>query len=81
MEAILFPFDIENVLLLLWENCPLDAKYCHKCGDRLKREASVDEGSRKDESGCSASANGNGTRTSGLVTFAQFRAQKEEDRS
>ena len=30
------------------QNCPLEAKYCHKCGDRLQenvteREASVDE--------------------------------------
>ena len=45
---IVFSFKFENVLLLCGKNCPLKAKHCHKCGDRLKqnvseREASVDE--------------------------------------
>ena len=44
---------------------------------------SVDEGSRKDESGSepTTSATGSGTGASGFLTFAQFRARKEEDRS
>lgn len=68
------------------ENCPLEAKYCHKCGDRLQHNATegaaiVDEGSKKDESDGSASATGSGSKASGLLTFAQFRARKEEDRS
>ena len=42
MEAILFPFDF--VLLFFWG----EAKYCHRCGDRLQKnvpegEAIVDE--------------------------------------
>ena len=70
------------------QNCPLEAKYCHKCGDLLKQyvnegAGSVDEGSKKDESGSepSTSATGSGIGASGLLTFAQFRARKEEDRS
>ena len=58
------------------QNCPLQAKYCHKCGDLLKQNVtegagSVDEGSKKDESGSKPSGSGIG---------AQFRARKEEDR-
>ena len=38
------------------QNCSLEAKYCHKCRDLLKQNltegaGSVDEGSKKDESG------------------------------
>ena len=67
------------------QNCPLEAKYCHKCGDLLKQyvnegAGSVDEGSKKDESGSEPST-GSGIGASGLLTFAQFRARKEEDRS
>ena len=70
------------------QNCPLKAKYCHKCRDLLKQyviegAGSVDEGSKKDESGSepSTSATGSSIGASGLLTFAQFRARKEEDRS
>jgi len=47
MKDALLPFDFGDVLLLLLENCPLEAKYCHKYGDRLKqnvteREACID---------------------------------------
>ena len=69
------------------ENCPLEAIYCHKCGDRLKQNVtegagSVDEGSKKDESGGSASAAGGGSGASGLLTFASFEPQrKRTDRS
>ena len=70
------------------QNCPLEAKYCHKCGERLKQyvtkgAGSVDEGSKKDESGSepSTSATGSSIGASGLLTFAQFRSRKEEDRS
>lgn len=45
VEAILFP---GMFCCSCGENCPLEAKYCHQCGDPLKqnvteREASVDE--------------------------------------
>jgi len=48
MKDALLPFDFGDVLLLLLENCPLEAKYCHKHEDRLKqnvteREACIDE--------------------------------------
>ena len=43
---------------------------------------SVDQGSKKDESGSepSTSATGSSIGASGLLTFAQFRSRKEEDR-
>ena len=67
-------------------NCPLEAKYCHKCGHRLQQNAteataSVDESSKKDQSGGSGCSTGSRSEASGLLTFAQFRARKEEDRS
>ena len=49
MEAILFPAsNLKMFCSSCGQNCPLEAKYCHKCGDRLQqnvseREASVDE--------------------------------------
>ena len=77
MEAILFP--VSNLKMFCsscGQNCSLEAKYCHKCGDLLKQNVtegagSVDEGSKKDESGSKPSGSGIG---------AQFRARKEEDR-
>ena len=68
------------------QNCPLEAKYCHKCGELLQQNVtegagSVDEGSKKDESDSKPGATRSGIGTSGLLTFAQFRSQKEEDRS
>ena len=74
--GVLLPFDFENVLLFLWENRLLEAKNCHKCVDSLKqnvteRAASLDEGSKKDESGSRASATGSGSEASGLLTFAK----------
>ena len=62
------------------QNCPLEAKYCHRCGDLLKQNVTegaggVDEGSKKDESGSKPSATGSGIGASG------FRARKEDDRS
>jgi len=70
------------------QNCQPEAKHRHKCRDPPKQHAnegagSVDEGSKKDESGSepSTSAIGSGIGASGLLTFAQFRARKEEDRS
>ena len=89
MEAILFPAsNLKMFYSSCGQNCPLEAKYCHKCGDLLKQyvnegAGSVDEGSKKDESGSepSTSATGTGIGASGLLTFAQFRARKEEDRS
>jgi len=56
------------------ENCPLEAKYCHKCGDHLKQnvtkpEASVDEGSKKNISGSSASGPCSGSGVSALLTY------------
>ena len=59
------------VSLRFWKCCaPLEAKYCHKCGDRLKqnvteREASVDEGS-KERCGSSATILDKINGTSGL---------------
>ena len=49
MEAILFPAsNLKMFCSSCGQNCPLEAKYCHKCGDRLQenvteREASVNE--------------------------------------
>ena len=77
METILFPAsNLKMFCSSCGQNCPLEAKYCHKCGDLLKHNVtegagSVDEGSKKDERGSKP----------GLLTFAQFRARKEEDRS
>ena len=53
MEAILFP--VSNLKMSrssCGQNCSLEAKYCHKCGDLLKQNVtegagSVDEGSKK----------------------------------
>ena len=87
MEAILFPAsNLKMFCSSCGQNCPLEAKYCHKCGERLKQKVtegagSVDEGSKKDESGSKPGATGSGIGTSGLLTFAQFRFRKEEDRS
>ena len=72
-------FEFENVLLSCGQNCPLEAKYCHKCRELLKQNVtegagSVDEGSKKDESGSKPGATGSGIGTSGLLTFAQFRS-------
>ena len=33
----------KNILLFLWENYPLEAKYCHKYGDRLKQNVTERE--------------------------------------
>ena len=71
------------------QDCTAGVKFCHKCGQKLLQNvidgaASVDEGSKKDESsgsGSSASATRSGSGASGQLTFAQFRARKEEDRS
>jgi len=89
MEAILFPAsNLKMFCSSCGQNCPLEAKYCHKCGVLLKQyvtegAGSVDEGSKKDESGTepSTSVTGSGIGASGLLSFAQFRARKEEDRS
>ena len=87
MEAILFPAsNLKMFCSSCGQNCPLEAKYCHKCGELLKKNVtegagSVDEGSKKDESGSKPGATGSGIGTSGLLTFAQFRSRKEEDRS
>ena len=90
MEAILFPAsNLKMFCSSCGQNCPLEAKYCHnKCGDLLKQyvnenAGSVDEGSKKDESDSepSTSATGSGIGASGLLTFPQFGARKEEDRS
>ena len=87
MEAILFPAsNLKMFCSSCGQNCPLEAKYCHKCGELLKQNVtegagSVDEGSKKDESGSKPGATGSGIGTSGLLTFAQFRSRKEEDRS
>ena len=87
MEAILFPAsNLKMSFSSCGQNCPLEAKYCHKCRDLLKQNVTegaggVDEGSKKDESGSKPSATGSGIGASGLLTFAQFRARKEEDRS
>ena len=57
MEAILFPAsNLKMFCSSCGQNCPLKAKHCHKCGDLLKQNVtegarSVDEGSKKDESG------------------------------
>ena len=80
-----FPSILEMFCSSCGENCLLEAKYCHKCGDHLKNnvtepEASVDEGSNKNKSGSSASGPCSGSGASALLTFAQFRARKEEDR-
>ena len=87
MEAILFPAsNLKMFCSSCGQNCPLEAKYCHKCGELLKQNVtegagSVDEGSKKDESGSKPGATGSGIGTSRLLTFAQFRSRKEEDRS
>ena len=91
MEAILFPAsNLKMFCSSCRQNCPLEAKYCHKycnkCGDLLKQNVTegadgVDEGSKKDESCSKPSATGSGIGASGLLTFGQFRARKEEDRS
>ena len=86
MEPYCFPLILKMFSCSCGENCPLEAKYCDKCGDHLRQnvtewEASVDEGSKKHESRSSASATGSGGGASGLLTFAQFQARKEEDRS
>ena len=64
------------------ETCPLEAKYCHKCGERLKQNVtegagSVDESSKKNESSSSASATGSGSKASGLLTFPGFKTEKK----
>ena len=76
--TILFQlFDIENVLLFLQGKCPLEAKHCHKCEDRLnpglkqnvtEDAGSVNEGTKKDDGGGGASTTGSG---SGALTSAQ----------
>ena len=97
MEAILFAAsNLKMFCSSCRQNCLLEAKYCHKCGDLLKQNmtegaSSVNEGSKKDESGSerimnmtgepSTSATGSGIGVPGLLTFAQFQARKEEDRS
>ena len=84
METILFPAsNLKIFCSSCGQNCPLEAKYCHKCGELLKQNVtegagSVDEGSKKDESGSKPGATGSGIGTSGLLTFAQFRSRKEE---
>ena len=54
MEAILFP--ASNLKMMFCsscgQNCPLEAKYCHKCWDLLEQNVikgagGVDEGSKK----------------------------------
>ena len=66
---------------------PNVVKYCHNRGDRLKQNVtngagSVDEGSKKDESGGSASATGSGIGASGLLTFPSFEPERKRvDRS
>jgi len=45
-------YESHIVSLPYWKCSAPEAKYCHKCGDRLKqnvteREASVDEGSKE----------------------------------
>ena len=86
MEAILFPAsNLKMFCSSCGQTCPLEAKCCHKCGDLLKQNVTegaggVDEGSKKDESGSKPSATRSGIGASGLLTFAQFRARKEEDR-
>jgi len=37
----LFPFDFGFVLLFFGEKCLLEAKYCHKFGDRLKQNGKL----------------------------------------
>ena len=97
MEAILFAaLNLKMFYSSCRQNRPLEAKYCHRCWDLLKQNVtegagSVDEGSEKDESGSkrmldmtgepSTSATGSGIGVSGLLTFAQFQARKEEGRS
>ena len=76
MEAMFPASNLKMFCSSRGQNCPLEAKYCHKCGDLLKQNVaegagSVDEGSKKDESGSKPSGSGIG---------AQFRARKEEDR-
>ena len=53
MEAILFPAsNLKMFCSSCGQNCPLEAKYCHKCGDLLKQNVTegaggVDESSKK----------------------------------
>ena len=82
MEAILFPAsNLKMFCSSCGQNCPLEAKYCHKCRDLLKQSVTegagcADEGSKKDESGrkpcATGSEVGSGIGASGLLTFAQF---------
>ena len=82
MEAILFSAsNLKMFCSSCGQNCPLEAKYCHKCGDLLKQNVtegadSVDEGSQKDESRSkpSTSSTGSGIGASGLL-------KKRTDRS
>ena len=87
MEGILFPaLNLKMFCYSCRQNCLFEAKYCHKCKDLLKQSMTegascADEGSKKDESGSKPGATGSGIEASGLLTFTQFRARKEEDRS
>ena len=46
MEAILFRASNLKVFCSSWgQNCPLEAKYCHKCGDHLQQDATEQEAS------------------------------------
>ena len=88
MEAILFPAsNLKMFCSSCGQNCPLEAKYCHKCGDLLKQNVTegaggVDKGSRKDESGSKPSATGSRIGESGLLTFTIFEPEKKRtDRS
>ena len=53
LEAIFFPAsNLKMFFSSCGQNCPLEAKYCHKCGDLLKQNVTegaggVDEGSKK----------------------------------
>ena len=84
MEAILFPAsNLKMFCSSCAQNCPLEAKYCHKYRDLLKQyvnegAGSVDEGSKKDESGSepSTSATGSSIGASGLLTLCPVSSPK-----
>ena len=63
------------------ENCASEAKFCHKCGGRLQQNVAEGAGHVNECGGSASTASSGSSGASGLLTFKQFRARKEEDRS